>query len=209
MTRQDQQQALALGAIFQSALLADEVAASGESRPQLVRPLLDAVLTLQGESADQVYTDPASLAPGLRLLQAALRGGQRPDNMRPISYALSLIQLANFVRRDSDLVSVLRHRLEALAGQEQSGLAGDSLADRCRRFAGVYVDTLGTLRFRIRVQGEPRHLQNEDNASAIRALFLAGVRAAFLWHQAGGRRWHLLFSRRRLLATVEALLSSP
>ncbi|WP_156501040.1 DUF489 family protein, partial [Alcanivorax sp. HI0044] len=66
-------------------------------------------------------------------------------------------------------------------------------------------DTLGTFRFRIQVKGDPAHLQDDDKAARIRALFLAGVRAAFLWHQLGGRRWHLLFHRKRLLSLIESI----
>ena len=55
------------------------------------------------------------------------------------------------------------------------------------------------------MQGEPARLQDEDNAARIRALFLAGVRAAFLWHQLGGRRWRLLFQRKQQLEILESI----
>ena len=42
-------------------------------------------------------------------------------------------------------------------------------------------------------------------ADLIRALLLAGIRSAFLWRQLGGRRWKLLFRRRRLLALSREL----
>ncbi|MGH8578792.1 MAG: DUF489 family protein [Gammaproteobacteria bacterium] len=34
---------------------------------------------------------------------------------------------------------------------------------------------------------------------------MAGVRAATLWHQVGGRRWHLLFYRRNMLRALEQI----
>lgn len=60
--------------------------------------------------------------------------------------------------------------------------------------ANLYQDTISTFNFRIQVSGDPRHLQNAENAAKIRALLLAGVRAAILWNQVGGKRWHMLFS---------------
>jgi high frequency lysogenization protein len=39
----------------------------------------------------------------------------------------------------------------------------------------------------------------------VRALLLAGIRAAFLWRQLGGRRWKLVLQRRRLLQRCQAL----
>lgn len=203
MTDQDRQQVIALAAVFQAALLADEVARTGLLPAESASPLLDAVLDLDPNDFDAVYPDPVALAPGLALLDAALNGGEG-QNSRAIAHALSLVQLANIARRDSALLNVLRNRLLALSAlpeatdrSQQTGL--------CRLLAGVYVDTFGSLRFRIRVQGDPANLQQEDNAARIRALFLAGVRAAFLWQQSGGRRWHMLFSRRRLGEAVRAL----
>ena len=34
-----------------------------------------------------------------------------------------------------------------------------------------------------------------QNADLIRALLLAGIRAAFVWRQSGGARWKLIFQR--------------
>ena len=99
----------------------------------------------------------------------------------------------------------MRHRLIALEGQRQHFQGGTTNVTFCHRLAGIYLDTLGTFRFRIRVQGEPARLQDEDNAARIRALFLAGVRAAFLWHQLGGRRWRLLFQRKQQLEILESI----
>ena len=206
MSERDRHQTLALAAIFQAALLADQVASSGQLNREAASPLLDAVLRLDTEDPGEVFPRCADLRPGLRLMLDALGGGQRPEQMRPVGHAMALVQLANSLRRNQDLVSILRHRLEALASQDSSSLTDDSVISRCQRFAGVYVDTLGTMKYRIRVQGDPRYLQEDDHASAIRALFLAGVRAAFLWHAQGGRRWHLLFSRRRLMETANELL---
>jgi len=56
------------------------------------------------------------------------------------------------------------------------------------------------------VQGEPLHLENPDTAARIRSALLAGVRAAHLWYQCGGKRWHLLTRQQRLLAAAHKLL---
>lgn len=197
-------QALALAAVFQAAQLADEVAASGQCEQDPLRHLLESVLKLEPEGYRDVYPDPGALDGGRQLLRSALEGKRNRENVRPVGYALALMHLAARLRRDQALMSILRNRLEALEAQRPH-FPDTTAPEFCHRLAGIYVDTLGGLRFRIKVQGEPDHLRNEDNAARIRALFLAGVRAAFLWHQAGGRRWHLLFSRRRLQEALEAL----
>lgn len=205
MSTPDSHQILALAAVFQAGLAADRLASQGQVDEALVAPLLDAIIALDPDSFDDVFPRSADLRPGLELLSQALGGqGQRANN-RALSYALGLVQIANLARRDSAMLSVLRNRLEALQAQLPHFPDRHS-AEFSQRLAGIYVDTLGTLRFRIRVQGNPRHLQDDAVAARIRAVFLGGVRAAFLWHQQGGRRWRLMFGRRRHLQQVRQIL---
>ena len=72
--------------------------------------------------------------------------------------------------------------------------------------AQLYQDTVSTFSFRIQVTGEPRHLQNSDNANKVRALLLAGIRAAILWRQVGGKRWQLLLFRSRVGKSARKIL---
>ena len=74
--------------------------------------------------------------------------------------------------------------------------------------AEVYQRNISTLSPRVMVTGEPLHLQNPDNQNRIRAVLLAGVRAAILWQQCGGNRWTLLFGRRRLVDAARSLLAA-
>lgn len=203
----DQQQALALAAIFQASLLADQLASRGQCASRPLSALTDSVMALDATDPETVFPDTSALEPGLTLLEQVFRRGQQRDNLRPMGYALALVQLANRLRKDSALTSILRNRLEALRAQ-RAHFDDTADADFCHRLAGIYLDTLGTLRFRIRVHGEPEHLRNEDTAARIRALFLAGIRAAFLWRQCGGRRWHLLTRRARILRAIEEIKST-
>jgi len=202
----DREQIMSLAAVFQAALLADQLATVGQCNRRNMAPLFNATLTLDAADYQTIYPSPAELRPGLTLLRSALAGEQKGPDLRAIGHALALVQLANALRRDSSLATVLRTRLADLASRREQF---DDIADVavCQQLGSIYLDTLSTLKFRIRVQGEPQHLQNEDNASTIRALFLAGVRGAFLWQQAGGRRWHLVMRRQRLLKVCQSLLS--
>jgi high frequency lysogenization protein len=202
----DREQVMALGAVFQAALLADQLATTGQCNRRNMAPLFSATLALDAPDYQSIYPSPAELRPGLTLLRSVLSGQQQANDLRAVGHALALIQLSGALRQDSALINILRNRLEALAA---SRAQFDDIADPevCRRLGGIYLDTLSTLKFRIRVHGEPRHLQDEDTAATIRALFLAGVRGAALWHQGGGRRWHMLFRRQRLLKATQSLLA--
>lgn len=199
------QRVIPLGALFQAGLLADQVASQGLRDSRAMAPLMRSILMLDATSADTIYPDRHQLGPGLRLLRDALTGRQRHENFRQVGHALALIQLSRVAARDRAVLSNLRHRLEALVAQQEH-FPDLTSREFCHRAAGIYTQTLSTLKYRIRVPGDPRHLQNEDHAATIRALFLAGVRAAFLWQENGGRRWQLMFSRRQLLAEIDYLL---
>jgi len=199
-----QQQLLALAAVFQAAQLADDIALRGDCEPRAFEALMQGVMALDADSFDAIYPQPALLRDGVSLLNRSLNRDSAGGNLRPLNYGLALLHLAAKLRKSDDTVNILRHRLKALDGQQAhfSSVRDDAF---CHRLAGIYVDTLGTFRFRIQVKGEPAHLQDENKAARVRALFLAGVRAAFLWHQLGGRRWQLLFQRKRLLIAIESI----
>jgi high frequency lysogenization protein len=55
---------------------------------------------------------------------------------------------------------------------------------------------------RIQVSGNPAYLQQSGIAQRVRCLLFAGIRSAFLWHQVGGKRSHLLLRRDSLLAVL-------
>ena len=200
----EQQQILALAAVFQAAQLGDDIALRGDCDPRALRGLIQGVMALDANSFDAIYPQPELLREGLGLLAMSLNKNSRGASLRPLNYGLGLLHLAARLRKNEETTNILRHRLMALNGQQAhfSDLADDAF---CHRLASIYVDTLGTFRFRIQVKGEPSHLQDEGKAARIRTLFLAGVRAAFLWHQLGGRRWHLLFKRKQILATLESI----
>ena len=72
--------------------------------------------------------------------------------------------------------------------------------------ASIYSEQISPLSPRIMVEGSDGHLSNPTNAAKIRALLLAGIRAAILWRQCGGSRLQLLFKRRSYLDSAAALL---
>ncbi|MGV3593164.1 MAG: DUF489 family protein, partial [Gammaproteobacteria bacterium] len=97
---------------------------------------------------------------------------------------------------------------KGLAAIEAQFPDGDIAAkpEAIRELSRLYQGTLSTLSFRIHVRGEVNHLKNDHTACRIRAVLFAGVRAAVLWRQVGGKRWHLIFQRKRIARDVTRLL---
>lgn len=74
--------------------------------------------------------------------------------------------------------------------------------------AHAYSQTISRLNPRILVHGDPERLNDTDTANRIRALLLAGIRAAVLWRQTGGSRLKLLFRRKRIVESARISLKA-
>ena len=70
------------------------------------------------------------------------------------------------------------------------------------QLAKLYQDRISTLSYRIQVQGRLENLRNDNIANRIRTLLLGGISSAVLWYQLGGRRWRLVFYRKRVQGTA-------
>ena len=119
-------------------------------------------------------------------------------------YALSIIHLESRLRKNGHMMNQLGESIQASVRQaDHFHITHESVIGN---LADTYKQTLSTLSFRIKVAGNPQILQNSHNANKVRALLLAGIRAAILWRQVGGRRWHLLFNRKRYIKDAQGLL---
>jgi high frequency lysogenization protein len=185
-----QEQLLALSAVFQAASLVDKLARTGQVSDAQVGCLLGSLLVRDPKSTLEVYGgDDLNLREGYKALVGALERNPASLQREPLRYALALLGLERQLAKRDDLLQVIGNRLDQIQNQvEHFGLTHDNVVAAC---GALYQDTISTFRQRIQVSGEPTILQREENAAKVRALLLAGIRSAVLWHQTGGRRWQL------------------
>ena len=200
-----QEQLIALGAVFEAAVLVDRIARTGQVPNAALGSMLRILLVRENKPALEIYGgDDLNLRDGYRALVGALERDTSSLQREPLRYALAMIGLERQLDKRGDMLQVIGSRLDQIQQQvDHFGLTHENVI---ASFGGLYQDTLSTFRQRIQVQGDMRHLQQTDNAAKIRALLLAGIRAARLWRQLGGHRWQMVFSRRRLLDALYAML---
>lgn len=203
-----QDQTLALAGIFQVAALVERIAKTGEVPNENLRTSVASLFERDPATTFDVFGGSRDYRYGLALGLSSLRDvfSRRPGARRVgdlVTYSVSLIHLAGQLRKDPAMLERIGDRINEVRGQVRAGDVTD--APILAAIAQIYQDTLSTLKFRIQVRGEARFLRDDANPHKVRALLLAGVRAAILWHQVGGRRWQLPFLRRRVLATLEQL----
>lgn len=200
-----QEQSLALAGIVQSALLAHELA-SGK-RPDNGELVALHQSTLRIDSASVVEAFGGDLRPWMRGLRTAVDMLRKPPRelIPVLRYVITLVDVTRSLRKYPNIVSRLGGKLEAI---EPLASDADRLAEEhCYlQLAEAYKATLSTLPVRVQVSGSPELLADDKVASEIRAVLLGGVRFAWLWHQTGGRRWHLMFARGKIRAALIELL---
>ncbi len=200
-----QEQLIALGAVFEAAFLVDKIAKSGQVSEAELGCMLGSLLVRDPGNTLEVFGgNDLNLRDGYRALVGALERNPAALQREPLRYALALLGLERKLAKRDDLLQVIGSRLDQIQQQVQHfGLVHDNVIAAS---GSLYQDTLSTFPRRIQVQGDMRHLQQASNASKIRAILLAGIRAARLWRQLGGHRWQLVFSRRKLLNELYLLL---
>ncbi|HGY9625833.1 high frequency lysogenization protein HflD [Pseudomonas putida] len=203
-----QEQLVALGGVFQAAVLVDRIARTGQASEPNIGCMLGSLLVRDPKDTLEVFGgDDLNLRDGYRALVGALERDPSSLQREPLRYALSMLGLERQLAKRDDMLDTIGKRLPQIQAQaDHFGLVHDNVIASS---GALYQDTLSTLRQRIQVHGDMRFLQQAGNASKIRALLLAGIRAARLWRQLGGHRWQLVFSRRKLLNQLYDMMRAP
>lgn len=201
-----QGQVVALAGIIQAAQLVDGISQKGEYPQDQLTPLIDGLFEFNPDSAVEVFGGIAGIKQGLEQLLEILGSQNVPKHRDVIRYFFGMLYLGKKLSQNPEMLSVVSSRLEHAALKKEH--FANHINDICHNLSAIYQDTLSSFNFRIQVSGSLVHLQNEKNSDLIRASLFAGVRAAILWRQCGGRRWKMIFQRKRITATARALLDS-
>lgn len=203
MPQTDHDRAIALAGTLQAADLVRSIARRGQANPEEVDTCLNSLLKINAASSIEIYGDTRQLRSGLQLLEKQLGN---PSDMELTRYAIALLGLERKLSQRTDLLKAIGISLEEIVQNLPHFPINHS--NTIARFADIYLKNISTLSPRIMVNGVQVHLNNPENANRIRALLLAGVRAATLWRQSGGTRLTLLLRRNPLLRETRVLLAN-
>jgi len=205
-----QNRTIALAALFQSIEGVNQVSNTGKVDDALYNTCISSVLEENANDAVELYGSLNNLKPGLNsmLFQLGTRPitpDGKPKDMESTRYALGLLHLEKKLHNNPSVfeeviqgIQDTQKKLEFFDKEHENITA--SLAD-------IYANTISNIGPKIMVQGDQTYLANPKNAAKIRALLLAGIRAALLWRQAGGTRWKLLLERGKLQQQADTFLS--
>ena len=194
-------QVIALAGLAQAVYLVKQIARTGSADVDAVEASIESVLKINAGNIEEVFGGMLRLKTGFRQLKKQLHGPPTLDREQ-FNYAATLVYLERKLVANQDLLAQLRQGIEEIAPPNDSEQTCDRVTSK---LADLYRGTISTLNPKVLVNGEPVHLTNPENANKIRALLLAGIRSAFLWRQSGGRRWKIVFFRKRFLDESEKI----
>ena len=198
-------QALALAGVFQAAMMVEQIARQGQCPCEEMATAVNALLKTNPDQTEDVFGSVGKVREGLTALRTLLSRQRNGIHNDAIRYAMSLLHLEGKLKKHPELLQKLGELITQ--SQDRRNYFQDPLHDAVvGSLARNYQETLSKLNFRIQVTGNPSYLNQQRHADQIRMMLLFGVRCALLWRQLGGRRWHMLLARRRMLDATEALL---
>jgi high frequency lysogenization protein len=173
--------------MLQAAWLVDQVARRGLADQDAIEASIGSILRIDAPDVVSVFGGLRGVEQGLKQIDRQIGRHRDPTQTR---YVINLMQLDGRLQQEAEM----NRRL--VSGIQQAQALAETLPGTDARvlacLADTYTDTLSRLKPRIMVSGEPSLLEQPENANRIRALLLAGVRAAVLWRQCGGGRVKLL-----------------
>ncbi len=199
---------LALAGLFQAAALVQQLARTGKSDENALSASVGSIFKIDARSTEEVYgSAEVDLRLGLETLKQQFQNERkRLEDMEITRYSISLLVLERKLAANAQILKTIRDGIERAARQAEhfsSVLHENVIAN----LGDLYANTISKIGPRIMINGDAVYLQNADNAARIRALLLAGIRAAVLWQQKGGRRWQLLLSRNKFVQTADQILA--
>lgn len=215
----DQDKVLSLAGLFQSGKLVTQLSTEPEHDRAALRISATSLLVMHPENMEEIFHGVSGLRLGLETMAGLLRarGVQSMMARELIRYMMSMDQLADRLQNSTATQTIVEKGLYELNFNFSRLAERDANADvdaemeqeydaLYANIGTLYQKSLSKLEPKIIVRGAKGFLQDEASVARVRTALFAGVRAAFLWHQQGARRWHLIFSRRSYAEMASQML---
>ena len=204
MSHSKHDQTLALAGIYQAASLVKQIANTGKANNAQVESSIETLFRFDASSVEEVYGSVAGVSHGVKTLLQHLKDKSSRD-LEITKYVISLIMLERKLANDNSMLEAINKKLNQI--ESQFDFFPLNHENTYAKIGQLYKDSISTLGPRIIVSGEQPYLSNEQSASKVRALLLAGIRSAVLWRQCGGSRWQFIFGRKAYIHECEKILA--
>ncbi len=198
------EQHLALAGVCQAAALVKQVARNGQVDQDAFEASLSSILVTDPESPQHVFGSLSNLKLGYQTLLMQLSDKSSTKDTELTRYIASVLGLERKLAAKSGAMNELGDRITHV--QRQLAHVSFDNVQIVGSLASIYSDIISPLAPRIQVAGNPDHLRQPVNQHRVRALLLAGVRAAVMWRQMGGKRRQILLNRKSIVSSASQAL---
>jgi len=197
--------AIALAAMVQSVSMVERIARTGLCDADDFNAIIQSLFVENSDDVSEIYGGIHQLQTGLHTAEKLLSGSQVEQAKPLMTYAAGLIALEKKLGRNRAMLATIGDSMVRI--KKQSEYFGNTTHESViGGIADLYGSTISTLKPSIIVRGKPEHLKQSTNTNRVRALLLAGIRAAHLWHKHGGGHLRLLVGRKKLHQETVKLL---
>lgn len=187
---------MAFAGILQAIAQVQRVARHGQADSDGLAASLNSILVTNPDNTSDVYADKVALRQGYQLILNQL-GDNKQKDVEITRYLIGILALERKLSRSASSLGMLAERINQVHRQlHHFAITDDQVVGN---FAGIYSDIISNLGPKIQISGNPEYLKQPLVQQKIRALLLAAMRSAVLWRQLGGKRRHLVFSRKAIV----------
>ncbi|MEP1446156.1 MAG: high frequency lysogenization protein HflD [Paraglaciecola sp.] len=197
---------IALAGLCQAAALVKQIARTNEFDQQALATSLNSIAITNSENTEQVFGDISYLALGYQTLLDQLSNQSTNKDVEVTRYIANLLSIERKLSANKKTMAALGERISNIQRQQQHLEITNT--QMLSNLASIYTDVISPVSRKIQVAGDPEILKRPDNQNRVRAALLAGIRAAVLWRQLGGKRRHILFSRQQIVASAQNTLNN-
>ncbi|MFT4994453.1 MAG: high frequency lysogenization protein [Paraglaciecola sp.] len=197
-------QHMALAGVCQAATLVKHIAREEPFNPLAFQTSINSIVVTEAQDTEQVFGQISHLELGFSTLVNQLSHQANNKDSEVTRYIANLLGIERKLSGNRALMGKLADRMSQI--QRQQAHMDLFEHQMLSNLASIYSDLISPIGAKIQVAGNPALLQKNDNQNKVRALLLAGVRAAVLWRQLGGKRRHILFKRQAILSAGEQAL---
>jgi high frequency lysogenization protein len=204
MENKELEKVMALAGVCQAAALVQQASRTGQVDQTAFETSISSIVITQPEHTEQVFGSLQNLRLGLTVLESQLSNRPVDKDAEITRYVASLLGLERKLSNNKKKLDELSDRIGHI--QRQQTHLDLFETQMLSNLANIYSDVVSPIGPRIQVAGTPALLKQANNQHKVRALLLAGLRAAVLWRQLGGKRRSILFNRKNILSCAEQAL---
>ncbi len=191
---------LALAGLARIAFMVNDLARFGRCNERNFSGLIETLFD-HGEPQNMLLEQRRSM---LNMLKKQLCGEYQDHAKTMMHYMMGLTALEKNLMKNAEMLQTIGNSLEK--ADKNQAFFGEGLHENTvAAIAGLYGNTLSTLKPRIIVHGKTEYLNHASNTNRVRALLLVGVRMAYYWRSHGGNSFRLVFERNKMLRMIETM----